>query len=141
MAESNQVLWPRRLTHWAAVLIGVAAGWSYFWHSLRIFGGEPGPATWLGFITVVARFLAQFLLLLVSLVGAFRPRVAAYWIAASFSLAAVLTLMHIILAQYVSISGLAAFSLYWIVVPWAIAGLFFYSCAADASTNHGRGCD
>lgn len=129
MARFNR----RRLAHWAGVLLGVGAGWMYFKNSVGIFAGEPGPTTWLGFITVVARFLAQFLLLLVSLVGAFRPRVAAYWIAASFSLAAVLTLMHIILFQYVSIPGLASFSLYWIVVPWAIAVLFLYSCAGSPS--------
>ena len=140
MTKFNRPHWRQTSARWAGVLIGIGAGWVYFKNSVGIFAGEPGPTTWLGFINVIARFLAQFLLLAASVVGAFRPRFSAYWIAASFSLAGVLTFRHIVLFQYVSISGLASFCLYWLVVPWAIAGLFFYSCvgaraAGGASTN------
>lgn len=131
---------PRKAVRWAGVVVGVAAGWHYLFVSMRIFGGEPGPVDWIGFATIVARFLAQFFLLPVSLVGIFRPRAAAYAVAVGFSVSAALSLRYTLLFQipqtgYFSISGLASFSLHWIVVPGAVAALLFYGSGrrADAS--------
>lgn len=130
MAELNQVPWPRRLAHWAGVVIGIVAGWSYFWHSLRIFGGEPwGPATWLGFFVVISRLIAQLLLLPVSIVGAFRPRAPAYVVVVAFSASTVLSLTNdlFVLRGPVYAAGLTQFLAYWLLVPWVIGGLLFYA--------------
>ena len=73
----NGACWSRILARWSAVAMGTIVGAFYCMAAIRIFF-VGGVQTWPGFLAWAAAVLALAFILPLSVLGAFKPRMAAF---------------------------------------------------------------
>lgn len=115
----------RRTSRWAAVLLGIVLGTHHFWVSMGAFFTLSEKDGLVGLIGVVA---ASFTLLPLSLLGIFRPKLAAYLL---FGSLATLTMALLISVNWKSliediVENIGFWTLY--AIPSSVvAALLLYS--------------
>lgn len=138
MLDSNLGRALRRLAHWAGVILGILVGVAYFQYGIQAFF-VGGSADWPSFILWLASVIALLSLLPISVLGIFRPRLAAYSIVVSWAVLGISD--GVVWPLYsgqrwgFSLSTLTRLLLLGVVPCFAVMGLLFYGSTSETGPS------